>query len=109
VALKSLRRQFPKAASLSYLAALAALQTGRYMEAESFVTDSIKAGERLVIRLCANSANARSSNLSSEINGFPGFPPKNVRFDISLPGDSRPLSPQINSERDGQSEVETNN
>lgn len=45
--IKSLRTQFPQVASLSYLSALAALQSGQFKEAESFVTDSIKAGERI--------------------------------------------------------------
>lgn len=45
--LKDLRQKFPQVASLSYLTALAALETGRYVVAETHVRDSIKAGQRV--------------------------------------------------------------
>ncbi len=45
--LLSLRADFPQAASLSYLAALAALQAGQPVAAENLAKESIKAGQRL--------------------------------------------------------------
>lgn len=45
--LLSLRTKFPQAGSLSYLAALAALQAGQPAAAENLAKDSIKAGQRL--------------------------------------------------------------
>jgi len=45
--LKNLRAKFPQVASLSYLTALSALETGRYVAAETHVRDSIKAGQRV--------------------------------------------------------------
>lgn len=45
--LKNLRAKFPQVASLSYLTALAALETGRHVVAETHVRDSIKAGQRV--------------------------------------------------------------
>jgi len=47
LALKALRAKFPQVASLSYLNALAALETGRYVVAEALVEDSVKAGQRV--------------------------------------------------------------
>ncbi len=45
--LRSLRAKYPQAGSLSYLAALAALQAGQFVAAENLAADSIKAGQRL--------------------------------------------------------------
>jgi Flp pilus assembly protein TadD len=45
--INALRRKFPKASSLAYLSALAALQNGHFTEAESLVNESLKLGERI--------------------------------------------------------------
>ncbi len=45
--LKDLHKKFPQVASLNYLTALAALEIGRYVLAETHERDSIKAGQRV--------------------------------------------------------------
>lgn len=45
--LKAIKQKAPQAASLNYLAALAALQAGSYRTAEDFAQDSIRVGQRV--------------------------------------------------------------
>ncbi|MFZ4681499.1 MAG: hypothetical protein ACOYMS_03265 [Terrimicrobiaceae bacterium] len=61
--LKDLRAKYPRVASLSYLTALSALETGRYVVAETHVRESIKAGQRVSdsLALLANLESRKSA------------------------------------------------